>query len=65
MTDPMHADPANWTRGPLKPYFNREDRWFWVRKHSGLGWTFDLAHRATPFVVLAIVLAPAVVRFLH
>ena len=33
MTDPLHDDPANWTRGPLKLYFARDDRRLVVPKY--------------------------------
>ncbi len=63
MADPMHDDPANWTRGPLKFYFARDDRRLIVPKfYRWGGWTFNFAHPAAPLLMAAIVFAPAIVR---
>jgi uncharacterized membrane protein len=62
MADPMHDDPANWTRGPIKLYFARDDRRLIVPKyHAALGWTFNFAHPAAPLLMAVIVFAPIVV----
>ena len=60
MTDPLHDDPAHWTRGPLKLYFARDDRRLFVRKyHPAFGWTFNFAHPAAPLLFAAILFVPA------
>ncbi len=57
MNDPMHDDPAHWTRGPIKLYFARDDRRFIVPKyHRALGWTINLGHPAGGVAVLGLIL---------
>ncbi len=59
MIDPVHDDLANWSRGPVKLYFNRADARLFVPKHSAaMGWTFNLAHPAAALVVLAVMVVP-------
>ncbi len=61
MPDAYHADSRNWTRGPIKLYFARDDRRFWVPKYRpAFGWTINFAHPAAPVVILAVLLAPVV-----
>ncbi len=63
MTDPMHDDPAHWTRGPIKLYFARDDRRLIVPKYRAWGgWTFNFAHPAAPLLMGAILFAPAIVE---
>ncbi len=58
MTDPLHDDPANWSRGPLKVYFNRADDRFFVPKYvPAFGWTINLAHPAAPLAFLGLLVA--------
>jgi len=58
MTDPKHDDQANWTQGPVKLYFNRDDERFIVRKyHPALGWTINFGHPAGGVALIGLVLA--------
>ena len=74
MIDPMHDALTNWSRGPIKLYFNRADRRLFVPKHvASAGWTFNLAHPAAAVVMLAVMVvptvlvavAPAILRIFH
>ena len=58
MSDPMHNNPANWTRGPIKLYFNRDDRRFVVPKYRPmLGWTINFGHPAGGVAMLGLIFA--------
>lgn len=62
MADPMHDDQGNWSRGPLKIYFARNDPRLIVPKyHEKFGWTFNFAHAAAMPLMIAMLLAPAIV----
>lgn len=62
----MHDDPANWTRGPFKLYFARDDQRLIVPKYNRWGgWTLNLAHPAAPPLLVAIMLAPTVLMLLR
>lgn len=70
MTDPLHDNPANWSRGPLKVYFNRTDERFFVPKYApALGWTINLAHPAAAATFLGLLVAvpliAALAKVLH
>lgn len=70
MTDPMNDRSANWSRGPLKVYFNRDDDRFFVPKYvPAMGWTINLAHpaAAATFVglLVAVPLVTGLARLLH
>ena len=61
MPDAFHADPANWSRGPVKLYFARSDARLWVPKYRpAFGWTINLAHPLAPVFWLAILLLPVI-----
>ncbi len=54
-------DPRNWRARWLGAYVAPRDPRVWVpKRHRGLGWTLNFAHRAS-WVWLAALLAPAVV----
>ncbi len=74
MIDPMHDTLTNWSRGPIKLYFNRADMRLFVPKHvASAGRTFNLAHPAAALVMLTVMVlptvlvafAPAIVRIFH
>ena len=74
MIDPMHDTLTNWSRGPIKLYFNRADMRLFVPKHvASAGWTIKLAHPAAALVMLTVMVlptvlvafAPAIVRIFH
>ena len=74
MIDPVHDTLTNWSRGPIKLYFNRADMRLFVPKHvASAGWTFNLAHPAAALVMLTVMVlptvlvacAPAIVRIFH
>ncbi len=59
--DAFHADPRNWTRGPIKLYFARADRRFWVpRYRPAFGWTINFAHPLAPAAIVGVLVAPFV-----
>ena len=55
-------DPANWTwRGPLALYSSKRDTRLLVPKATPwIGWTFNFAHLACPYALLAILVLPVV-----
>ena len=62
MDDPFQSDARNWSRGPVKLYFAREDPRFLAPKYPpGLGWTVNYAHAAAPLVIYGPLLLVAVV----
>lgn len=62
MTDPLHDDPANGTRGPLRFFFARDERRLIVPKyHPAFGWTFHFADPAAPRLMAAIMFPPALI----
>jgi len=74
MIDPNYDTLTNWSRGPIKLYFNRADMRLFVPKHvASAGWTFNLAHPAAALVMLTVMVlptvlvafAPAIVRIFH
>ncbi len=65
MIDPMHDNLANWSRGPIKMYFNRADMRLFVPKHiASSGWTINLAHPSAAMVLLALLVVPVVIAAL-
>lgn len=55
-------NPANWSwRGPLGLYSSKRDTRLMVPKVTpGMGWTLNFAHPGCGYVLIAIVLLPAV-----
>ena len=59
MSDPYHADPKNWSRGPVKLYFSHDDPRLWVPKYvPGMGWTINLAHPVAGWVLFGAIVLP-------
>ena len=62
MATDQSGNPANWSRGPLKLYFSRDDTRLWVPKfRPSLGWTVNLAHPGAAALLLALLLVSIVV----
>ena len=62
MATDRFGNPANWSRGPLKLYFARDDERLWVPKfRPWLGWTINFAHPGAAMLLLALLLVSVVV----